>query len=88
MRSSLSANGGGGNVGRLSMQSDGDETRRSTNLFRSGGLIAAGVPNDGPLFDYHGGEDLHMQKFSLREESDEDDEYGDERRGLRTSLPR
>lgn len=82
MRHSLS-NGG---AGRLSMQSEGDEARRSTNLYRSGGLIGGGVPSTEPgtLFDYHGGEDLHLQKFTLREESDEDD-FADERRGLRTS---
>jgi hypothetical protein len=75
---------------RLSIQSDGDDSRRSTNLYRSGGLIGGGVPAEGggsgpPLFDYHGGEDLHLQKFALREESDEDDYSADERRGLRTS---
>ncbi|GAA6009162.1 hypothetical protein JCM11491_005775 [Sporobolomyces phaffii] len=83
MRNSLS-NGGG----RLSMQSDGgDEAgRRSQNLFRSGGLIGGGVPAEGPpLFDYHQGEDLHLQKFAVREDSDEDDYSADERRGLRTS---
>jgi len=97
MRHSLSNNGGGGGggMGRLSMHSEGDESRRSTNLYRSGGLIGGGVPpptsegGGGTLFDYHGaGEDLHLQKFTLREDSDEEDSLGyeaDERRGLRTS---
>lgn len=99
MRSSQSNGGGGGQGGRLSMQSDSDEMggRRSTNMYRGGGMISGGVPAE-PLFDYHGGgEDLHMQKYTVREEeddegflsTDEDDLLvgpGEgERRGLRSS---
>lgn len=94
MRSSQSNGGtGGGGGGRLSMQSDSDEMgRRSTNMYRGGGMISGGVPAE-PLFDYHGGgEDLHMQKFTVREDEDESTDEDDllvasegERRGLRSS---
>ncbi|GAA5939189.1 uncharacterized protein JCM15063_004446 [Sporobolomyces koalae] len=85
MRTSQSNGGAGG--GRLSMASDTDDPtgRRSTNMYRSGGLISGGVPAEAPLFDYHGGEDLHMDKFTLREDSDEEgySSGGGERRALR-----
>lgn len=56
-----------------------DGTRRSTHFMRGGGLIGGGMPAEPPLFDYHAGDELHMQTLS------DDDDYGDERRALRTS---
>lgn len=61
---------------RLSMGSDGEGGRRSTNLYRTGGAAMGGVE---PLFDYPGEHHVQMERFAERDEDDESEDRDDER---------